>query len=72
MQKLTKEQGIVLSGFTGIMMCGFSDFHADVEKRMNRPVWTHEFANEDTAEEIKNLYREDFMAMMPRPEGESE
>lgn len=70
MQKLTKEQGIVLSGFTGTLMCEFSDFHADVEKRMNRPFWTHEFANKDTVDEIKNLYRDDFMAMLPRAEGD--
>ncbi len=61
MQKLTKEQAIVVTGFTGIAMCSFSDFHEDVEKRLGRPVWTHEFGSEKLTSEIKNLYKEDFM-----------
>lgn len=68
MQKLTKEQAVVITGFTGIMSCNFSDFHADVERRMGRPVFTHEFAfNED---EIRELYREDFLDMIDAPEGD--
>jgi hypothetical protein len=62
--KLTKEQGIILTGFTGLMMCKFSDFHKDVEKRLGYPVFTHQFASETFSEEIKELYRDDFVAMM--------
>lgn len=62
--KLTKEQGIILTGFTGITCANFSDFHGDVEKRLGRPVWTHEFANLDLVNQIKELYREDFIAMV--------
>ena len=59
MQPLTKEQAIVLTGFTGIMMLkDFSKFHEDVEKRLGRPVFTHEFV--DCAKEIKEAYRADF------------
>lgn len=65
MQKLTKEQAIVVTGFTGLMCCEFSDFHADVEQRMGRPVWTHEFAF--NADEVKELYREDFLDMIGAP-----
>lgn len=65
MSKLTKEQAIIFSGFTGILCGSFSDFHKDVEKRLGRPVWTHEFANKDVVEEIKEAYREDFMEMQP-------
>lgn len=63
MQKLTKEQGIVLSGYTGLMMCRFSDFHEDVEKRLGRPVFTHEFGNKLFADHLKELYRSDFMSL---------
>lgn len=59
MQQLTKEQAIILTGFTGIVMVqNTSDFHEDVERRLGRPVFTHEFA--DPHGEIKEAYRADF------------
>lgn len=65
-QKLTKEQAIVITGFTGKMVCNdFGHFLEDVEKRMGRPVWTHEMGNKETMAEIHELYRADFIAMVP-------
>lgn len=61
--KFTKEQAIIISGFTGVLCCGFSDYHGDVEKRLKRGVWTHEFADPDVMAEIKAAYRDDFIAM---------
>lgn len=59
MQPLTKEQAIILTGFTGVSMVkDISDFHEDVERRLGRPVFTHEFV--DCAKEIKETYRADF------------
>jgi hypothetical protein len=64
MQKLTKEQAIVISGYTGIMACKFGDFQEDVQKRMGRPVWTHEFGSEAGMNEtIRGLYKVDFITM---------
>ena len=63
MQKLTKEQAIVITGFTGKLACKFADFHEDVVKRLGRPVFTHEFGDADFALELNELYREDFLAM---------
>lgn len=62
-QKLTIEQGIVLTGFTGIMHCNFSHFHEDVEKRLGRPIWTHQFIG--MKDKLREMYKDDFMAMMP-------
>jgi hypothetical protein len=64
MTKLTLEQAIVITGYTGITACSFSDFHVDVERRMGHAVWTHEFGNEQFMEKVKELYREDFMEML--------
>lgn len=64
MKKLTLEQAIVLTGFTGILCCKFSDFHEDVERRFDRPVFTHMFGDKDFDEVIKEEYREDFMEMI--------
>lgn len=65
MQKLTKEQAVVLSGFTGLLHGNFSDFHEDVERRMGRPVFTHELGNKDFTAKVKEAYRDDFIAMQP-------
>ncbi len=66
MQKLTLEQAIVISGYTGFMATPtFSDFHGDVEKRIGHPVWTHEFASEGMRDKLQELYRKDFLAMVP-------
>ena len=66
MQQLTNEQAIVLTGFTGIFCCNsFSYFLADFEKRLGYPVFTHQFANPDLKEKIKEAYHQDFMAMIP-------
>lgn len=62
---LTKEQAIILTGFTGIMMGPFSDFHEAVEKKLGRSIWTHEFGSEEIWVEIKKAYTEDFKNMQP-------
>jgi len=45
MQKLTKEQALAVTGYTGITALPFGDFHGDVEQRLGHPVWTHQFAD---------------------------
>jgi hypothetical protein len=65
MGSLTIEQGIIITGYTGILTCkDFSIFHKDVEKRIGRPIWTHEFADTEFAKEIKELYKEDFLKLI--------
>lgn len=63
--KLTKEQAIIISGYTGVLICNFADLHEDVEKRMGRPVWTHEFGDESFTEKVEDLYRDDFIDLAP-------
>ena len=65
MEKLTHKQALVLTGFTGVTCCSFGDFHGDVERRLGRPVFTHEFGNESFSEQLKELYRDDFMEILP-------
>ncbi len=60
MKQLTKEQAIVLTGFTGKLCCDFGDFHEDIEKRLGRPVFTHELATLDT----KKIYEDDFKELI--------
>lgn len=63
--KLTKEQAITISGYTGVLICEFEDLHKDVEKRLGRPVLTHEFADGEFWSEVKALYRDDFINLAP-------
>ena len=62
-QKLTKEQAVIISGFTGILCGEFSDFHADVEKRLGRGVQTFEFGIKSFITEVKKLYEADFIEL---------
>lgn len=64
MNKLTKEQAIVITGYTGITACQFGDFHGDVERRLGHPVWTHQFGDKEFMKKIQELYREDFLSML--------
>jgi len=63
MEKFTEEQAIVIMGFTGRSTMPFSTFHGDVEKRLGRPVFTHEFASNEMSEKLKEVYKEDFVSM---------
>lgn len=66
MQKLTTEQAVVISGYTGVLACPFAVLHAEIETRMGRPVWTHELGSHELMEtEIKPKFKTDFLAMIP-------
>ncbi len=39
---MTQEEKIVVSAYTGYLMCDFSLVHKYVEGKMGQPVWTHE------------------------------
>lgn len=69
MQKLTKEQALAVTGFTGVLAMDFDEFHQDLEKRLGRPVWTHEMASKELWEgDIKSAYKADFLSMCPGEE----
>lgn len=63
--KLTQEQANIISGFTGVFCGNFDSFHADIEKRLGRPIWVHQFADSKIQAEVKEAYRADFLALIP-------
>jgi len=65
MERMTLKQAIVMTGFTGNLCCPFSYYHSDAEKRLGRPIFTHEFGFEEVQSELKGVYRADFLAMLP-------
>jgi hypothetical protein len=64
MQKLTKQQALAITGYTGITALSFSDFHGDVEQRLGHPVWTHQFADPEFMDKVKSLYKQEFLEML--------
>ncbi len=64
--KLTLEQAIILTGYTRILCCPISKFHEDAEKRLGRPIWTHEFGQKELWDVLKGHYKDDFMFIIPR------
>ena len=59
MDRLTKEQAIVLTGYTGVLMCEWIDFHDDICKRWNDP-YVSDGALSTMQKEIEKTYKEDF------------
>lgn len=64
MNKLTKEQAVILTAYTGILMCKFDDFHQYAEKVLNRPVFTHEFASKELMLDLKHASSIDFLSII--------
>lgn len=60
---MTKYEKIVVSAYTGILMCDFSDMHEYIEKKLGRPVFTHEMANKTLWNEIAEKTKDDFLAI---------
>lgn len=63
LEKLTKEQAIIISGYTGVMCCAFNLLHEDVERRLGRSVFIHEFGSAGLGDTVSQLYRADFLAL---------
>lgn len=60
---MTKQEKIIVSAYTCYLMCDFSDLHKYIEEKLGRPVWTHELANEDVHELIREKTRDDFVKL---------
>lgn len=58
---MTKREKQVVSAYTGILMCDFSDMHEYIEEIMGRPVLTHELADENILDQIKDKSMEEFL-----------
>lgn len=64
-QSLTKQQAIIVSAYTGFLICKFSDMHKAVEDKLGYPVWTHQFGDKAFDDKIKEAFREDFLKLEP-------
>lgn len=58
---MTKHEAIVVSAYTGFLMCDFNDLHEHIEKKLGRPVYTHEFAHNLIWNEVHEKVKPDFL-----------
>lgn len=67
---MTHREKVIISAYTGVLMCNFGDVHEYIEKILGRPVWTHELADEKVWNEIKETSKSDFIALCEAEETE--
>lgn len=60
---MTKQERIIVSAYTGFLMCDFSDMHHYIEEKLERPVWTHEMASKEVQSEIREKCKSDFLSL---------
>ena len=62
---MTKEEAILLSAYTGVLLVpDFSDVHKFCEDTLGRPIWTHEFADQDVQKEIQEKLHPQIMELV--------
>lgn len=60
---MTDREKIIVSAYTGVLMCDFNNLHKYIEDILGRPVFTHEMADKSVLDEIKEKSREEFLAI---------
>ncbi|EMX8695995.1 hypothetical protein AAH248_001209 [Klebsiella michiganensis] len=70
-KKLTPEQALIISGYTGVLACSASAVKADVEKRLGEPVGDITLVSFGE-EKISALYKDDYANLCPHTHPESE
>ena len=64
MQRLTKEQAIIISGYTGVLCCEhFSELHKDIEQRIGQSIGTIGLGM-ISKENYQKMYKKDFMNLV--------
>lgn len=58
---MTIDEKIVVSAYTGYLMCDFDLMHRYIEKIMGRPVWTHELGMDIFNKELREKVKPDFL-----------
>ena len=58
---MTLDEKIVVSAYTGYLMCDFNEVHKYIEKLLGRPVLTHELARRKIRDEIREKAKADFL-----------
>lgn len=60
---MTLQERLIVSAYTGVTMCDFAILHEYLEKLLERPIYTHELADEKVVNEIREKVKPDFIAL---------
>lgn len=63
---MTKQEKIVVSAYTGILMCEMNELCEYIQKKFGRPVFDHELADKNIQKKIKEKSKEEFLAICDR------
>lgn len=66
---MTYQECVIVSAYTGVLMCDFQDMHEYIEAKLNRPVFTHELADAHVQDEIKEAVKLDFISLCQHKTG---
>lgn len=61
---MAKREKIVVSAYTGVLMCDFGDLHKYIEDKLGCPVWTHELASTAVWKAIERAAKPEFMQIV--------
>lgn len=60
---MTYKEAVVISAYTGVLMCDFDDVHKYIEEKLGRPVWSHELGLEEIQNEIRKKCKPEFLEL---------
>ena len=60
---MTRQEKIIVSAYTGCLMCDFQDMHRYIEEKLGRPVFTHDLASTAGLDEIRAAVKPDFLEL---------
>jgi len=64
MQKLTKEQAVIISAYTGYTLCNFGDIQEEICKRLGGGVFTHMLGDKKFVDDfVRPAFKEDFLKL---------
>lgn len=60
---MTYKEAVIISAYTGFLICDFDDMHKYIEEKLGRPVWTHELASKEIQNEIRQKCKTEFLEL---------
>lgn len=61
---MKKREALVITAYTGILLCDFSDFQDFASEIIGRPIFTHEIAHGEIWEELRKKTSKEFFEIM--------
>lgn len=60
---MTLKERVIVSAYTGVLMCPMHDMCKYIKELLGHPVYTHELADPQVMAEIKEKAKPDFLAL---------